>query len=187
MGGGLKSTLLWESFLKVFGPVSVILGIILAILLWMLEPSQTVSLLIAIPSYIILFIIICVLIETTNTSIKAGKKTTLPDIISVNKNERGYILCLLSPSELFSQDMIVSFYYRDANSMERLIGAGHVEIIQEEKLIQVILLIYESFHKSIVDQLAEDDENIKRRIRVKPGASRYYINELYRNYIEYSG
>jgi len=69
--------------------------------------------------------------------------------------------------------------------MERLIGVGHIEIIQEDKQIQAVLLVYEHPYKSILDQLAENDENIKEKVRVKPGTSRYYIDRLYNRYTDF--
>jgi len=155
--------------------------------LWITEPSQTISLKFVIPISIIVIIITTTLIDTTYASFEISKRSHLPYIKHANKNENGYIVCLLTPSELFSHEMLVSFYYRDGNSFERMIGAGHVEIIQEDRLIQVILLVSDPIYQSILNQLAENDENIKRKIRVKPGASRYFIDRLYKMYEDYSG
>lgn len=178
-------TLLWSSFKKIYGPILAASSIIVAFLVWIFEPTQSLSLKFAIPSYLIILMIICVLTDATYANFEASKKAPLPSIKQANKNEDGNILCLLSPSELFSQDMLVSFYYRDGNSMERLIGVGHIEIIQEDKQIQAVLLVYEHPYKSILDQLAENDENIKEKVRVKPGTSRYYIDRLYNRYTDF--
>lgn len=77
-------------------------------------------------------------------------------------------LLLLSKSDLFSIEAIVSVYYKD-ESYEPLIGIGFVLTIQENGLIQVLVdRCYDERYKEIWDKVRENNASILEKLIVKP-------------------
>lgn len=159
--------LLFSSFRQVFGPIVSIISILIAFLFWIFAPDKSISLIYVVIIGLIVFIFILTLVQTTYTSFKLSK-TDLPHIIESKKDLRtSQILCVLEPSILFSQGIIVSFYYIDG-SFEVNIGIGQVILIQRDGKIQVLMSIPIQGYDKILDGLGNNNESIKKSIYIKP-------------------
>lgn len=171
--------LIWLSFLKVQGVVSVIGAIILAFILWYIKPNGLISIGIILPIMIICLIIVITLVNAAYISFKASRHP-LPKVIVSRKPPTNFqdarALCLLEPSELFSYNMFVSFYFIDSDNFERLIGIGEVVNIQKDSKIQVILGYAVEGYDSIITSLTRNDSSIVKKIFVRPNAPINYLN-----------
>ena len=92
-----------------------------------------------------------------------------------SKDETTRALCLLEPSEFFSYDTLVSFYYIDDEEFEQLVGIGTVVNIQENKLIQVELTNPVEGYEGIVKKLANNDAHALKKTVVKPSIPKKYL------------
>jgi hypothetical protein len=161
-------SLVWSSFKQVNGPIASALSIPSAILVWIYLPTQNVPL-----SYIVIFgyfviIIIYTLIETTHKLFEANK-VELPRIINSKRDQTmGNIICVLEPSNLFSQGILVSFYYVSDDEFEICIGTGKVILIHRDGKVQVSLERPTSGYEEILEGFGNNNENIKKRIYIKP-------------------
>ncbi len=121
--------IVWSNFLNVQGVLLSIIGIAI----WFFTPQTTIFL------GLVLFIVILALVITlifASTAYEIFNKSkdffSLPRFILTRKilanNQRQFLMLLLS-SELFSNDILVSFYYFD-DDFEQLIAIGRVINIQ---------------------------------------------------------
>lgn len=77
-------------------------------------------------------------------------------------------LCLLSPSDLFSFNALVTFYYFHGG-YERPIGFVEVVNIQDtNKIIQVELNYILKGQEEIVEKLIQNNANCLRKVYIKP-------------------
>lgn len=88
------------------------------------------------------------------------------------------VLCVLEPSELFSYDTLVSFYYKKDQVFEQLIGCGIVINIQEDKKVQVILQWPLEGYQDIVEGLSNNDASILAKMIVKPHVPKHFLEKL---------
>lgn len=161
-------TLLWSSFKQVYGPIVSVLSIPFAVLIWVYLPTQKVPLSYLVILGYIITIVILTLAEATYKSFEANK-IELPRIINSRKDQMtGYITCILEPSSLFSQGILVSFYHIDSDDFEILIGVGQVILIQRDGKVQVSLNLPTLGQEEILEEFGHNDENIKNKIYVKP-------------------
>lgn len=150
------------------GPLSFIGTIIIAIALWILSPHATLPLAFIIPSWILMVIIIIILIESAHASYKMVQNM-LPQVLNARRESERTISCLLEPSELFSQNTLVSMYYKDDSDFEVLVAIGFVRIIQSDGKIQIELNNIIEAYGDIMNRFANNDEQIKKRIQIKTG------------------
>jgi len=110
-----------------------------------------------------------------NVSLK-NNKNYLPPVFQVMK-EGSRILCFLKPSDLFSYNAAVTFYYYHEN-YERPVGLGEVVNIQDDGIIQVELAsIFESY-EDIVERFTQNNSKCLERIRVKPVILKRHLEDL---------
>jgi len=158
--------LLWRNFLKIHGLIGG--GIILAVLLWIFPPEIIVSLRIAIPILIILVLVIITLFAATYESFNSRQKI-LPSILYSRREPNQLLKCLLEPSELFSQNSLVSFYFYNDDDFEVLIGIGKVESIHENNgKIQIELQSYDPNQEDLINSLGNNDTTAKSKVLIKP-------------------
>lgn len=82
--------------------------------------------------------------------------------------QKAEALLLLSESEVFAIEAIVSIYYKD-ESYEPLIGSGLVLTIQENGLIQVIVeRCHDDRYKEIWDKVRENNASTLEKLIIKP-------------------
>jgi len=175
--------LVLSSFLKVGVVVCMVGAFALAIILWYIKPDVTVPIGIILP-----ILIVCLLFILTfaNVAYKTFSrfKHPLPKVIAGRKPPT-YLsdtkaLCLLEPSEFFSHNMLVSFYFIDEDNFERLIGIGEVINIQEDSKIQVLLRFPTPGHEEKIASLIKNDRTILHKLLVKPSIPRNYMgNHIY--------
>jgi signal transduction histidine kinase len=168
--------LVWSNFLKIQG---VLLGVI-GIALWFFSPQTTISL-----GLFLLIVILCIVIILTFAStayelfITSKQSFYLPKVIGSKKrtltNQRIYLIFLLEPSELFSYDTIVSFYYLE-DDFEQLIAIGRVRNIQQDSKIQVEVTDYVSGYEEIFNRLEKNDYTALEKTRVKPNIPKAYLD-----------
>jgi hypothetical protein len=117
----------------------------------------------------------------SDATIRAAEKNRikLPKILNSQVDQiSGYINCLLEPSELFSEDIAVSFYYAPPGSFEVLIGVGHVGLIRTlDKKIQVRLIRPVDAYVDIIRSLANNNENIRKNVYIKPTVQKVYLGK----------
>lgn len=98
------------------------------------------------------------------------KVFSLPKVIMGTRQQLGdseYSLCILEKSEYYSNNALVSFYYKDG-VYERLIGLGYVQNVQDDGNIQVLLRWPKEIENGIIEGIQEDRRNIINKILVKP-------------------
>lgn len=164
--------LLWSSFIRILGPFGSLIAIALAFTFWYFLPGQTVQLAVALPILIVLLMLIMTLFDTS----RKMNGIRLPRIIMSQKEQNSdYLSCILEPSELFSENIAVSFYYAPPNSFERLIGVGQVDLIRTDKKIQVKLVKPVEVYEEIINGLINNNENIRRNVYIKPSIPLSYL------------
>lgn len=166
-------SLIWSSFLKIGGIPIGFIALAVAVLVWLFPPNINIPLGLALPVLILCIIIILTFANAADESFKMSERI-LPKI-TYGTTQQAKVLCLLEPSELFSHDTLVSFYYVE-NSFEQLIGIGTVINIQEDGKIQVSMTDpIEGFEETIT-RLGQNDNTILDNIKVKPNIPRTYQN-----------
>ena len=89
--------------------------------------------------------------------------------------DQGVGVLLLDPSDLFSQDAVVSVFSRQ-NDFERLIGVGQVLTIQDNGLIQVVVLKDLGSDDKLWERLRSNDATALRDVLVKPSIPRQVLS-----------
>jgi hypothetical protein len=74
----------------------------------------------------------------------------------------------LEPSELFSHGNAVSFYLKDEDGFEVLLGVGSVMNIQDDERILVVMEKATDGHEEAIHALMNNDKRLLERLRVKP-------------------
>lgn len=87
---------------------------------------------------------------------------------------KSYILCLLEASDLFANDIYISFYYTDDDGFENLIAIGFVNVIQNDGKIQAILNQPYPNYQNIIDALDGNDPKLIEKIIIKPSIPRNF-------------
>ncbi len=155
------------------------MAIALAFVLWIFVPTTSLPLKVVAPIGVLGLIVVATLI---NAVLEVMYSNRLPKVVLGRRPTKEFadsqVLCLLAGSELFSHDTLVSFYYQGEDNFELLIGLGKVVIIQEDKRIQVLMMMRMEEHKEIVEKVAANDSSVLKRLRVKPGVPEVYIKSM---------
>lgn len=173
--------LIWTSFLRVQGVFIGVIAIVLAVVLWLFSPDKNISLGLALPIGLFCVILILTLGNAAYEAFEISKHV-LPMIL-VGKEPPAQIsgaklLCLIEPSELFSHDTLVSFYYIGDENFEQLMGIGIVINIQEDSKIQVVMIFAFDGYEEKIKKLAQNDAGILKRIRVKPNIPKTMLDRI---------
>lgn len=163
--------LIWSSFLRTLGVPVVIIGLVFEWLLWKFAPNDSIPVTLALPIGILAVVVILTLANAAYESFQMSRRI-LPRILYAtklpNQVAEATALCLLEPSELFSHDMVVSFYFVGHENFEQLMGIGRVVNIQEDNKIQVSVDYALDGHEETVKKLANNDSEVLSKTRVKP-------------------
>lgn len=169
---------IWERFCKLHGVLIGIIAIVSGIFFWNFAPDKHITLGIVIPFGIIYTILLIVFIDASYKSFKINKNI-LPEVIYVKpyfmKNKEIHLF-LLTTSDLFSNEMLVSFYYYN-DGYEQLIGIGRVFNIQDDNKIQVLLEYTFEGHKEKLEEIFKNNKIFLNKIKIKPSIS-YSMLEL---------
>jgi len=168
--------ILWSSFTSIHGVLINIIGVALGYIAWVASPTNSISIAIALP---VLILSISLILTFGNAAFLTfqNSKNYLPKVLMgrkspVNKDSR--LLCLLEPSELFSYDSYVSFYYAE-DKFERFLGHGYVVNIQDDGHIQVELVGTADGNEEVIERLAQNDKTVLEKIRIKPTVTRFLL------------
>lgn len=172
-------SILWLNFRKTEGVVLALIGIAL----WFFSPQTTISLRLFLRIVILGLVIIVTFASTAYELFLTSKQSFyLPKIIGSKKkalaNQQNYLIFLLEPSELFSYDTIVSFYYLD-DDFELLIAVGRVNNIQQDRKVQVEVTDYVRGYEEIFNKLENNDSTALKRTRVKPNIPKAYLDGIF--------
>ncbi len=113
--------------------ISFAIAILPSVLLWVLQPSDTISYVFFAIAILICLILLWLYLMTL-LQLKEDKKVNRIQLIECHND-----ICLCNPTDIISQDSLVSFYILE-NNFEDLIGHGYVTNIQENKIIQIKML-----------------------------------------------
>jgi len=111
---------------------------------------------------------LCKALQTALEEYQRVKQNIIPKILRVQKDANNNIQCLLEASNLFAAQLMISFYYTDEDGFEVLIGEGFVKNVQSDQKIQTVLDQPEAGYQNVLDGLANNDDTIIQRIKVKP-------------------
>lgn len=171
--------LIWTSFLRIRGVPIVVIAIVLPLVLWRVSPNTKISLGLALPIGLFCLVLILTLGNAAYESFKRSRRI-LPSILHARKpfaeTQGEKVLCLLEPSELFSHNVLVSFYYVDEEGFEQLIGIGVVLNVQEDRKIQVAMTWAIKGHVEELERLVQNEAGILKKIRVKPDVPKMYLD-----------
>lgn len=173
--------LIFSSFMKTNGPVIAVCGLLLGVIAAKFL-NNTISLLWVI---LLFFLVLILIITFLAAAYKAFyiSKHILPKVIyskKVNPTDGSFkVLCLLEPSELFSNNTLVSFYYVREGNFEEFVGFGNVINVQEDKRIQVSMDQYLDVQEDIVNKLAENNALTLENIKVKPNIPKAQIELIW--------
>ncbi len=160
---------IWERFRKFQGIPVGIIALLATMVFWYFAPDKSVRLGIVIPFGIIFIILLIVFGDAAYVSFKTNRNI-LPGVICVKpylKNNKEIHLFLLTPSDLFSNDILVSFYYCN-DEYEQLIGIGKVFNIQDDNKIQVFLLYPLEGHEDKVKEMVKNNKLYLDKTKIKP-------------------
>ncbi len=182
---------LWQSFLEIYAVPATFLGIIVSVLAWIISSKTQVSLALVITIAVFTLIILITLFHavykafrynqklkaeleqlkrTNETIVNEVNRWRIPKILRVQKEqETGLISFLFDDSDLFSEQLTISIFYRDQYEYEALIGIGYIKTIQTNKKIQAVIDQPISSYQDILDRLVSNEKIILDQIIVRPG------------------
>ncbi len=162
---------LYQSFNRIHGIPLSLLGIGLAVIAFIYSPSDSISLKIAVPIFVIFFIM---LFTFADNSIQNFSKLSnvLPKVKQAREPTTIYkeakVILLLEASDIFAHETLVSVYYLE-NDFERLIGVGFILTIQGNGLIQVLVnKPIEEQDDNIWEKICQNDVIVLKKLQVKP-------------------
>lgn len=102
------------------------------------------------------------------------KKSTVSKIVRVSKdpNTGSIAYLLLEYSELFANDLKISFLYCDEYGNEAIIGIGFIQKIQNNGLMKAVIDQPDSTFQDILEKLADENKTVLEKITVIPGIPR---------------
>ena len=168
---------IWERC-KFNGIIVAIIALLFAMFSPYLVPDKNVGLGIVIPFGIIFIFLLIVFVDAAYVSFKTNRNI-LPEVIYVEpyfvKNKETHLF-LLTASDLFSNEILVSFYYYN-DGYEQLIGVGRVFNIQDDNKIQVLLNYTFEGHSEKIEEIFKNNKKFLNKIKIKPSIP-YSLLEL---------
>jgi len=123
-----------------------------------------------------MLLLVAVLFDAASEAFAQARKP-LPAVRGAMAPPAGYpaaqALLLLDESDLFSQGLQVTLYFRDDADFELLIGIGFVPVIQSNGYVQILLTRLVGPHEETVRKIVDNDKRILSRISVKPSVSSF--------------
>jgi NAD/NADP transhydrogenase beta subunit len=171
MRKGLRQLLL-ESFLTVHGVIFGVSGILLALVLYLVLPSDDVVIRLLVVALALTIVVAAILVSTLLHALARQSRTSgLPRIRAGRQPFTGTsatLVCLADPSELFYTGIWVSFYRVTEQSLEVPIGLGTVVNVQEDGriLLEMTRVIQE--HEDFAQRVRSNDAGALENIRVRP-------------------
>jgi len=167
---------IWLRFYSIQGLLLAVIGLIFSLITWFAVNASTSTKVLVIT--ILVLVVLLVVAINAAYSLFLRRSRVLPKIIAVRPNtsvSNADFVCVLEPSEWFSQGILVSFYDYDGK-YEQLIGIGRVLIVQDDGKIQVGMSVNIEGHEGIIERLSRSDMEAVERIKVKPHVPSDYFN-----------
>lgn len=183
-----------SSFLKIENGISLFLATLITLILWNFTSKDKISINIFLVIVFITLVATGVLFQVAYNAFRENKQLKLdiqslqkknqdlesqiqnriiPKILRVEKDHTtGLITCLLEDSELFSPEIMISFFYTDDDGFERQIGGGYVKNRQSDKKMTAVIDQPDSTYQNILDKLTQNDNKVLERTIIKPGTRR---------------
>jgi len=168
--------LIWSSLLGIQSLVLGFLGFVASLLAWAFAgqtPIPLVVLFVIITIAILAIATLCKALQTALEEYEKLKRSIIPKILVVFE-ENNDVLCLLEPSELFSQGITISFYYTNEDNIEALIADGYIKHIQTARKIQAVIDRQVPGRQDILKRLVNKEQKIIDKVTVKPGNTRNF-------------
>lgn len=160
--------LLWKTFWSSINILSVLIGTIFTVLLWILKPENTVTLAVFLTCIIIfLILLICFIRFSINLYSEKKQKCSVLAIRESygNYKDNNTVIALTSYIDYFTDNGLVSIFILE-NDFERQIALGKIINIQEDKKVQILLFnIDEEFS---CDKLLRNNKDFNEKLRIKP-------------------
>ena len=162
---------LYNAFKRVKGYSLGFFSIGLSVALFIWGPDTKLSLKIIIPLGVLTLLIIAVLVDF-GFHCYSRMTNIIPDVKQGLDPPQLYpqavAMILLSKSDLFATESIVSVYYRD-ESYEPLIGSGFVFTVQENGLIQIVVVrCMDERYSEVWEKVRSNNSSILEKLIVKP-------------------
>lgn len=169
--------LIWSSFQEIQSFWYGFLGFLITIVLSITAGTTPIPLfwvLGIITLFILIIATICRAFYTLDKEYQKVKKSNFSKIIRVHKDPNTGIISylLLEYSELFTNDLIISFLYTDENGNEVIIGIGFIEKIQNNQRMKAIIIKPFFDYQDIFNKLANENKTVLEQIIVIPGMHR---------------
>ena len=160
---------IWERFSKHLGVPIGFMALFSGIAFWIFAPDKQITLGIFIPFVTICAILLIVFLDAAYESFKTNRNI-LPKVICVKPNfirNKEIHLFLITASNLFSTDMLVSFYFYN-DGYEQLMGIGKVFNIQDDNNIQVLLEYTLEGNRERLKKILKNDKTFLDKLKIKP-------------------
>lgn len=161
----------WTSAKRAYGALVVVLGIPVSFVFWLVHPESQISVPLVLAIGFVLVGLVCTLAHLAFSTLQRINQP-LPRVLQTRaqasrEDVRGTI-CLLEPSTLFSHGTAVSFYFRNEDDFEILVGLGRVLNVQDDGRIQVEVGTIMRGQEGIMRDLEQNKKDMLARLRVKP-------------------
>jgi len=164
----------YESFRRALGWPAVLLGILISVGLWVLDPAAEVSVKYLVPIGVVAFILVVSSIDLSVRTFRmsaAGLPSVLAGLSPPANIESAAGILLLSATNELSHDALVSIY-RKENDFEVLFGVGHVLTVQEDGKVQILVTDVERQHADEAKKIGQNDAGFLRNLIVKTAIPR---------------
>lgn len=167
--------LYFEKFGKFFGIPATILSILLGFILWLFLPSETFKASYVISISALSVVIVFPLLMLTFDLFDQIQNNRNPHVLTTFKYPSGDLTILLSKSELFSHDTLVSIYFKGDESFEQLIAFGSVVNIQEDGKIQIGFAAILNGNSDLISKIESKNIDVLKKLTIKPNVSKAYL------------
>ncbi len=167
------SGLLWDSFIKVLGPFSVIVMFAVMLACWIWASDRKVP--VAGPAFVVLLLLICsaTFAAAARLAFREARRGP-PRVKYAGPAPPGIpaarLLLLLDPCELFAQGSLASVYIVE-DGFERRVGFGVVVNVQDDGRIQVALVDAYDAYEEVIEDLRAGKATAMEKTIVKPTVS----------------
>ena len=171
----------WASMRRAYGGLVIVLGIPISFLLWYVKPNQNVPLSTVLP---LGFVCIGIIFTLSHMSyvVWQNRRKPFPRVIHSRQPTSVWkdydFLCLLEPSDLFSQGYFVSIYIKDEDGFEVLIGLGSVLNIQDDERILIGMSVAAEGYDDVIKAIANNDKKRLEQLIIKPNIPQDYLSRI---------
>ena len=171
---------LYNSFLRINGWLVGVTALALTIAAYYFGPEEKVGIGSLVTTAAISILIIVVLIDAAYVGWRESQRG-LPEIKKILDAPAEYSgiskLLIVSPSELFGVDVLVSVYMKE-DEYERLIGIGRVLTIQVNGYIQIGMTSITETNGEIIGKFNNNDASFLKKLLVKPSVPSFLLENL---------